>query len=895
MSAQRVLFPHDIEPASPVGGKASALAAMTRAALPVPEWFVILPDAFFSSLAGDVALRLGEAGCAADAQRLLRDVRLLPEVVQQIATAARTLCPDRGTFAVRSSALEEDSARFSFAGQLDSYLFVPLAQIPDKVVGVWFSAFNDRLIHYRREAGMAALAGFPAVIVQRMIEGDVSGVAFSADPVSGRRGITVVAAVPGQGSALVSGEAAADTWRVDRRGAIVDRSIEEKHVMHRLDASNPEGVSAVAVPPDRVRAPSLDEDQVRAVATLARRAEAHFGRPQDIEWTIAAGRLVLLQSRPITTLADKPDPDGVRVLWDNSNIIESYSGVTTPLTFSFARRAYENVYREFCRVMGVPKATIAAHAEMFGSMLGLVRGRVYYNLFNWYRLVALLPGYAANRTFLEQMLGVRAALPDDLAAASGAAPAGARLRDKFRLAVMAATLVVRIVALPRRMGRFYARLHDALGTGHPDLSLQRPEELVGYYRALERQLLTRWDAPVVNDFATMMFHGLLRRLSATWIADVNGTLPNDLLCAESGIISEEPAQRVREMARLAATDGELVRFLCEGALPAIRGTLHRHRELERALDDYVDRFGDRCIDELKLESATLHDDPMPLLRTIGQRARDVGPGLAQTDEAAPATIRRSATARVRRALAGHPLRRVVFAWVLANARARVRARENLRFERTRVFGRARRIFVELGRRFAAIDGLEEPRDIFYLELDEVLGFVEGWATTADLKGLVAVRKVEYEHYRSTPAPADRFETRGLIHRGHNFGAGATIEPIGGETMQGLGCCPGIVRGPVCLVRDPKSAAVKRGDIIVAERTDPGWVMIFPSASGLLVERGSLLSHSAIVARELGLPTIVSLPGVTRWLADGEWVQMDGSTGTLTKLAHADAGPDRDEH
>jgi len=238
---------------------------------------------------------------------------------------------------------------------------------------------------------------------------------------------------------------------------------------------------------------------------------------------------------------------------------------------------------------------------------------------------------------------------------------------------------------------------------------------------------------------------------------------------------------------------------------------------------------------------------------------------------------------------GRPLRRAVFAWVLRNARMRVRDRENLRFERTRVFGRARQILLELGRRLAAIDCIDAPRDVFYLELDEVLGYVEGWATTTDLKGLVAVRRAEFDAYRLQPAPADRFETRGLIYKGHTFGAERVLERVPGEHLKGQGCCPGVVRGPVRLVGDPRRAAVQPGEIIVAERTDPGWIMIFPAAAGLLIERGSLLSHSAIVARELGLPTIVSLGGVTRWVSDGDWVEMDGSTGVLTKVAPPAAG------
>jgi pyruvate,water dikinase len=246
-------------------------------------------------------------------------------------------------------------------------------------------------------------------------------------------------------------------------------------------------------------------------------------------------------------------------------------------------------------------------------------------------------------------------------------------------------------------------------------------------------------------------------------------------------------------------------------------------------------------------------------------------------------VRQEAEARAAAALARHPLRRAVFTWVLKHARASMLARENLRFERTRVFGRARQILLELGKRLAAVDCLADPRDVFYLELDELLAFVEARATTTDLKGLAKVRQAEFAGYRDAPAPADRFETRGLVYRGHTF-AGAVPTPLPrGETLQGLGCCPGIVRGAVRLVRDPRSASVKAGDIIAAERTDPGWVMIFPGAAGLLVERGSLLSHSAIVARELGLPAIVSLPGLTRWLKDGDRVEMDGSTGTVVKL------------
>ena len=156
---------------------------------------------------------------------------------------------------------------------------------------------------------------------------------------------------------------------------------------------------------------SRDETAVE-IAALARRSAALFGQPQDIEWAIEGGRIYLLQSRPITTLRNLPDPDGVLNIWDNSNIIESYSGVTTPLTFSFARSVYEGVYRQFCRILRVPERKIAANDHTFSRMLGLIQGRVYYNLLNWYRVLALLPGFTVNRRFMEQMMGVRESLPD---------------------------------------------------------------------------------------------------------------------------------------------------------------------------------------------------------------------------------------------------------------------------------------------------------------------------------------------------------------------------------------------------------------------------------------------------------------------------------------------------
>jgi pyruvate,water dikinase len=829
MSARTVVAAGELAEAAEIGGKAAALARLTLAGFPVPAWFALTASA--GSGTGD----LGPA----------------------LERALERLGP--GPYAVRSSAIDEDGRGHSFAGQLESYLNVPAGEVAARVADVRRSGSSERVLAYRREQGLREAPCAPAVLVQRMIDAEAAGVAFSADPISGARGRRVVSAVRGLGDALVSGEADADTWHVDREGRVLER---------RMAAGG--------------AGPALSDAQAVEVARLAERAEAHFGAPQDIEWALRDGRLYLLQSRPITSLAALADPEGERIVWDNSNITESYAGVTTPLTFSFARRAYEEVYRQFCLVMGVPKAKVDAHGRTFRNMLGLIRGRVYYNLNSWYRALALLPGFTLNRRLMEQMMGVREPMPERIVAALAAAGAGERLADAWYLLRMLARLLAHHARIDATIRGFYARLGVALAEPAPPLAVQRLDELAAAYRELEQQLLTRWDAPLINDFLAMIFYGTLRMLAQRWCGDAEGALQNDLLCGEGGMVSAEPAQRVAELARLARPHAELVGLLAEAPPEGAAAALERHPEFHAAWRSYLERFGDRCMEELKLESATLHDDPTTLMRAVAQLARRGAP--ARAAAGAEARLRAAAEERVAAALGGKPVRRAVFRWVLANARARVRDRENLRFERTRLFGRVRRVFLEIGRRLAALGRLEEARDVFYLEVEEALAVVEGTATSVELAALAAARKREFSSYREQPAPADRFETSGAVHQGNAFTAPAAPAPETGDSVKGIGCCPGVVRAPVRVVTDPKGAVLQGGEILVAERTDPGWIMLFPACAGLLVERGSLLSHSAIVAREMGIPAIVSIPGVMQWVRDGDWVEMDGASGLARRIA-----------
>ncbi len=835
-----------------LGGKGRALAELGRAGFPVPEWFALSPEAFYASLPAE-SRKLLERG---EAEAAMAGLRLDASVEEALQFELRRHFRQGVKVAVRSSAADEDGAKHSFAGQLESVLNVEAADVAAAVVKVWRSGFSPRVLAYRRENRLPGVGRAPAVLVQRMVDAQCAGVAFGADPVSGRRAVCVVSAVSGLGAALVSGDVDADTFRIDRAGVVLERTL-----------ASPDGRA------------SLSDEQAVRVAELARLAGRHFGVPQDVEWAIKGGELHILQSRPITALAGLPDPDGELNIWDNSNIAESYNGVTTPLTFSFARKAYEEVYQQFCRVMGVPEERIAANVEnTFRRMLGLVRGRVYYNLISWYRLLSLLPGFAVNRKFMEQMMGVKQGIPESVLKDFAESGGVSKLRDAFELVGTVLGSVRNHRGLPRMRADFYRRVAEALRTPpvpFADLSLG---ELAKIYRRMERDLLTRWDAPLVNDFFAMIFYGMLRQKCETWCGEPN--LQNDLLCGEGGLISAEPAMRVRAMALLAAPRPDLVDALCAADRERIETLVAEVPALQIMMRDYVALFGERCLEELKLETHTLADDPSVLWRAIGQLARRAKP--------APKTgleleLRRRAEERAKAALRGKPVKAVLFGWILRQARERVRDRENLRFERTRVFGRARLIFVEAGKRLHALELLEDPRDVFYLTVEEIFGLLDATTVTNDLKGLVRLRQTEFTRYRAGTAPADRFETTGIVNHANDLSPKAAPAASSGDTLKGLGACPGIVRAKARVILDPRQATLEPGEILVAPRTDPGWIMLFPSAAAIVVEHGSLLSHSAIVARELGVPAVVSVSGVARWAKTGDWLEVDGGAGTVRRV------------
>lgn len=852
----------DADPAA-VGGKATNLARLSRIGARVPPFFVVTTG----------ALRQGRGGRTAD-------------VRTEIERAHRETFADDAYVAVRSSAIGEDASGESFAGIHESFLYVKGAQaVWDAVQRVWDSAFAERAMSYRASRGLPLDNIEIAVVVQRMIAARVSGVVFTAEPTTKDVHRVVVSSLFGLGEGLVSGGLDADLFTIDKRSGAIERTIAAKEERFVLDSAQGHGVRREALPEALRKEPSLGDDQLHAIASESRRIEEAYGTPQDIEFAIDdAGVLWILQARPITTLEEYGPAGGYGLLWDNSNIIESFSGVTSPMTFSVIRRAYATVYRCFSQVMGIAPDVIRRSEPLYQNMLGLVRGRVYYNLRSWYLLLRLFPGFQYNRQFMESMMGVKESYEPEREPPPSAArrylvelPALLRLlgRSLWNFARIR-TLVSRFEALFEHHYRRWAAMR---------FTEMRAHELMGVYGEMERDILEQWRAPIINDLFVMVNYGVLKKLSASWAGDTTGSLQNDLICGEGGIRSTEPTFRLMELAAGVRAQPDLARAFATTPIEDIGrvlGSDSRFAPFNSAFGQYLDEYGFRCMNELKLEEPTLRDRPEFAYQVIRNYVASPAGADPRAITSREARIRADAEQKAG-ALIRSPLKRAVFGRVLRNARLGVKNRENMRFARTRIFGLVRELVRALGLRLVEARALERSDDAFYLTLDEIFDFVKGTAVTTRLRDLVALRRAEFDEYRREEPPDDRFETFGMVYARNRFRGRAVAAPSADGELRGIPCSPGKVTNTVKVILSPTDDAQLGGEILVAGRTDPGWVPLYPSVSGLLIERGSILSHSAIVAREMGIPTIVGIPGLTTLLKTGQRVTMDGTTGVVEVL------------
>ena len=558
------------------------------------------------------------AGAASEIRALTTALKLPAELEAAIRWAYSDLTGAAsgntdGFVAVRSSALGEDAAKTSFAGMHDSLLFVRGEEpVIAAVKTVWASAFNDRALAYRLERSVPLEGIAVGVVVQQMIDATRSGVLFTCDPATSSVQHVVISSLYGAGEGLVSAGLDADTYTVDKRTFTSTAQVAQKREQLLLDPDRG-GLRRQAVPEAMQGRSSLTDAEVRAVAEAGLTVERYFGRPQDIEFCFdASGHLYIVQSRPVTRIEEYGPAAGNRLIWDNSNIIESYAGVTSPMTFSFIRRAYTIVYHCFAQVMGIPAATVRSHRQTFENMLGLFRGRVYYNLRNWYRLIRLFPGFQYNARFMESMMGLKEPLVED----DQPAPPGFWRRWFVELPALL-KLLARSLANFWRIRTIVARFEQNFHAHYDrwrklDFDRLRPHDWRRVYYEMEDALLWNWKAPIINDFYVMIHYGLLKKLCQKWCGDTSGSLQNDLICGEGGVESAQPAKMLLRLAAAAQKQPplrELIRNAPLTELPQRVAADPQFAEFQAVFLRYLGLYGFRCMNELKLEEYSLWDRP----------------------------------------------------------------------------------------------------------------------------------------------------------------------------------------------------------------------------------------------------------------------------------------------
>ncbi|HYG60974.1 MAG TPA: PEP/pyruvate-binding domain-containing protein, partial [Thermoanaerobaculia bacterium] len=724
-----------------LGGKAANLARLEAQGLPVPPWYAVSTHAFERALATAalrerIAARLETAGSDDSLRRASEEIRgwiaaldLPSDLIREIEQAHTARIPGDSFVAVRSSAAGEDAAGESFAGLHDSFLFIRgRERVLDAVRRVWASGYNERALAYRRAKGIPLDSIAVGVVVQQMVDARASGVLFTANPNTGDVHEIVISSLWGAGEGLVSAGFDADTFVIDKETREIAPEVVSKRERLLLDAEAGGGLVRTEVPADLQDRPSLSNDHILELARVGLAVERQLRRPQDIEFAVdAAGRLYLLQARPVTTVEELGPAAGNPLIWDNSNIIESYSGVTSPMTFSFIRRAYSIVYHCFAEVMGIDERAVRANREVFENMLGLFRGQVYYNILNWYRLVRLFPGFEYNRAFMESMMGVRESAR--LAENEEKKERGAWQRYTVELPALVRLVgrsVWNFVRIRRIVGDFQIYFRERYERWSAlDFRAMAPHELAALYRKMEDELLWQWKAPIINDFFVMVFYGTLKKLCVSWCGDESGSLQNDLLAGEGGIESTEPTRMLLGLAARARQEPELQKVLLERTPEELAREIPtdpRFPDFAAQIARYLDLYGFRCVNELKLEELSLRDRPAFLYQVLRNY---LGGDPAALDVSAmeerEQRIRKEAEARAFAAIrskGGLFPRASIFRRVLGNARLGVKNRENLRFARTRIYGLLRELLRAMGGHFAAAGLLDREEDVFYLTLDE---------------------------------------------------------------------------------------------------------------------------------------------------------------------------------
>jgi len=817
-----------------VGGKGANLGELLHAGFAVPDGFCVTTDAFarFVETAPDWSGLLAALGALdVDDVAAVREVGArvrgaltvlaVPDDVASDVDRSWTALGSDAAYAVRSSATAEDLPGASFAGQQDTFLNVRGATaLQGAIQRCWISLYTDRAIVYRARNGFAPDEVRLAVVVQSMVAAEVSGVLFTADPVTQHRATLVIDAVAGLGEALVGGHVAPDAYRVDRRAL---------RVLERTIGERAEGGTV----------PLLTDERVQELARMGSEVEAHFGTPQDVEWSIADGRVHVLQARPITSLYPIDalrSPDGSLHVYFSMGHQQSMTRALTPL----------------------------------GRSTGM----------------ALLRHPLGRRVALT-MLGQLEALAPDAVRAAMARP-GFRARPRPRLTLgqvrMLAGIAGRVVASLgwRDLTGFRERTE-----AHMDAFEQ---EVRGRIRAAEpgrARAEAAWRAgssvfPFIVEFMPVVGAGVMATRALTRIAR-DLLAPDELealtLAVPGNVVNEMnlAIDDLVEMARRSLELGRRFDDLGDDAWGWLAATaaVDGGAEFVAAFRVFLDRFGARAASEIDLATPRFRDDPAPILEVMAASLHGAGPpyrARVTGQEAARAAAYERLVAASRRGLLG-PLRVRAVRRLYCTMLAVGGMREHHKFLAMRVFAAIREAVTEIADALVADGVLDAADDVWYLQWPELVAAWDG----GDLRARSArAREVYARDQRLTPPliVTSDCEVPSVRYRRDKAPEGALLgNPVSAGVMEGV----------VRVVTDPARDRLAPGEVLVAEFTDPGWTPLFINAAGLVLEVGGALTHGAVVAREYGIPAVVGVREATVALHTGQRVRVDGDRGIVEVL------------
>ena len=861
-----------------VGGKAANLGELTRAGVPVPPGVCVTTAAYHAvAQAAPGLAELVDALCAtapgdlaalADLAGRARAALLSAPVPAAVATAVATGYERVGAgvaVAVRSSATAEDLPFASFAGQQDTYLnVVGGSAVLDAVRRCWASLWTDRAVAYRAANGIDHGSVRLAVVIQRMVQSAVSGVLFTANPVTGRRREAAIDASPGLGEAVVSGAVNPDHFVVDiGTGEIRERRLGDKKTVIRGVPGG--GIEHVARAND-ADVPCLSDEQLRALAALGHRVEAYYGAPQDTEWAIdPEGMLWLTQARPITTLYPLPPVrEGLRAYFCFT-LAQGLTRPITPMGLAAFRLLGSGAAEMFGRPVPEPLAGPPPYADaglrLFVDLTEALRSRVGRAI-----VPRVFDVMEARAAVVVRSLFARPELSLTRRSVLRFVGRALRVAARHRLPVRAA----RGLHDPQRLHRELDVLVDsarrrltlpATATAADRLDLVEQvlaHEVVGV-------VMPRVAPPTAAGFVMLALAGrLLRRdLAPGELQTVLRGLPHNVT-TEMDLRLWELATRIRtaDVSLNGNVDALAARYRA-GTLPPAA---------QQGLAEFLDRYGHRAVAEIDVGLPRWSEDPRHVLGVLINYQRLDDP--AKAPDAVFAAAARQAEEMVATLVSRvrGRLRRRAVRFALDRARALTGLREFPKYYIVVVLAGVRTHLAAVGAELAAAGRIAANDDVFFLDLVETRAALGG----ADQRDVVAARRAAYDQEKRR-----RHVPRVLLSDGTEPERDLAAAAVAEGSLVGTPASAGTVTGPARVVLDPVGAHLEPGEILIAPSTDPGWTPLFLTAGGLVMEMGGANSHGAVVAREYGIPAVVGVPDASTRINTGQQITVNGSTGVIT--------------